>query len=91
MIKTSPKPLPPIPYSEYPTDTLEVYHRLKNHLAEFLLWYVSEDAKGYDKRRLWNYSNRLKYHIKRLERKITFVFVNEGTKDIEDSQWRIGI
>lgn len=88
---SSPKSLPPIPYSDYPTDTLEVYHRLKSHLAEFLIWYASDESKDFDKRKLWNYQNRLKYQIRRLEKKITFVFVHEGTKDIEDSQWRIGI
>jgi hypothetical protein len=87
----SPKPLPPIPNSEYPTDTLEVYHRLKKHYEELMIWYESEEARQFDKRRIYNYSNRLKYRIRNLERKITFVFVNEGTKDIEDSQWRIGI
>lgn len=88
---TSPKSLPPIPYSENPTDTLEVYHRLKKHLEEYLIWYVSEEARQFDKRKLWNYANRMKYRIRNLERKITFIFVNEGSKDIEDSQWRIGI
>jgi hypothetical protein len=87
----TPKELPPIPFSEKTTDTLEVYHRLKKHYAEFQIWYHSDEAKPYDKRRLWNYGNRLKYKINRLEKKITFIFVDEGSKDIEDSKWRIGI
>ncbi len=69
-----PNPLPILPPSPIETDAWELSNRLHEHHKQVLAFIKSEDSIGYDRRKLFNYSLKLKARINELSRKISIQF-----------------